>query len=45
VRAYAVLGEREQAKGAAADAKKALAQHPDEVKRIDDLIKGLGLEG
>jgi cytochrome c-type biogenesis protein CcmH len=45
VRAYAVLGEREQAKGAAADAKKALAQHPEEVKRIDDLVKGLGLEG
>jgi len=45
VRAYAVLGEREQAKGAAADAKKALAEHPDEVKRIDDLVKGLGLEG
>jgi cytochrome c-type biogenesis protein CcmH len=45
VRAYAVLGEREQAKGAAADAKKALAQHPDEIERIDDLVKGLGLEG
>jgi len=45
VRAYAVLGERDQAKVAAADAKKALAQHPDEIKRIDDLVKGLGLEG
>jgi cytochrome c-type biogenesis protein CcmH len=45
VRAYAVLGEREQARGAADNAKKALAQHPDEVKRIDDLVKGLGLEG
>ncbi len=45
VRAYTVLGEREQAKGAADDAKKALAQHPDEVKQIDDLVKGLGLEG
>jgi cytochrome c-type biogenesis protein CcmH len=45
VRAYAMLGEREHARGAAADAKKALAQHPDEVKRIDDLVKGLGLEG
>jgi cytochrome c-type biogenesis protein CcmH len=45
VRAYAVLGEREQAKDAAADAKKALAEHPDEVKRIDELVKGLGLEG
>jgi cytochrome c-type biogenesis protein CcmH len=45
VRAYAVLGERDQAKGAAADAKKALADHPYEIKRIDDLVKGLGLEG
>jgi cytochrome c-type biogenesis protein CcmH len=45
VRAYAVLGERDQAKGAAADAKKALAEHPDGIKRIDDLVKGLGLEG
>jgi cytochrome c-type biogenesis protein CcmH len=45
VRAYTVLGDRDQAKGAAADAKKALAEHPDEVKRIDDLVKGLGLEG
>jgi cytochrome c-type biogenesis protein CcmH len=45
VRAYAVLGERDQAKGAAADARKALVEHPDEIKRIDDLVKGLGLEG
>ena len=45
VHAYVVLGERDQAKGAAADAKKALAEHPDEIKRIDDLVKGLGLEG
>jgi cytochrome c-type biogenesis protein CcmH len=45
VRAYTVLGERDQAKGAAADAKKALAEHPDEIKQIDDLVKGLGLEG
>jgi cytochrome c-type biogenesis protein CcmH len=45
VRAYAVLGERDQAKGAATDAKKALAERPNEIKRIDDLVKGLGLEG
>ena len=30
---------------AAADAKRALADHPEEIKRIDDLVKGLGLEG
>ena len=45
VRAYAVLGDRDKAKNAAADAKRALAQRPDDIKRIDDLVKGLGLEG
>jgi cytochrome c-type biogenesis protein CcmH len=45
VRAYAVLGDRDKAKDAAADARHALADHPDEVKRIDELVKGLGLEG
>ena len=45
MRAYAVLGDRDKAKDAAADARRALADHPDEIKRIDDLVKGLGLEG
>ena len=45
VRAYAVLGEQDKAKGAAADAKHALAGHPDDLKRIDSLVKSLGLEG
>ena len=45
VRAYVVLGDRDKAKDAAADAKRALADRPDEIKRIDDLVKGLGLEG
>lgn len=45
VRAYAVLGDQEKAKGAAADAKRALAERPDDVKRIDDLAKTLGLQG
>jgi cytochrome c-type biogenesis protein CcmH len=45
VRAYAVLGDRDKAKDTAADARHALAEHPDEVKRIDELVKGLGLEG
>ena len=45
VRAYAVLGDHDKAKDAAADARHALADHPDQVKRIDDLVKGLGLEG
>jgi cytochrome c-type biogenesis protein CcmH len=45
VRAYAVLGDRDKAKDAAADARRALASQPDGVKRVDDLVKGLGLEG
>ena len=45
VRAYVVLGDQDKAKGAAADARRALAQHPDQVKRIEDLAKTLGLQG
>ena len=45
VRAYVVLGERDKAKEAADDARHALSSHPDDVKRIDDLAKGLGLQG
>lgn len=45
VRAYVVLGDRDKAKGAADDARHALSTRPDDVKRIDDLTKGLGLEG
>jgi cytochrome c-type biogenesis protein CcmH len=44
VRAYTVLGDRDKAKSAAADARRALVQHPEDVKRIDELVKGLGLE-
>jgi len=45
VRAYVVLGDRDKARDAASDARRALADHPEEIKRIDDLVKGLGLEG
>ncbi len=45
VRAYVVLGDRDKAKDAATDAKRALADRPDDVKRIDDLVKDLGLTG
>ncbi len=45
VRAYVVLGDRDKAKDAAADAKRALGERPDAIKRIDDLVNGLGLEG
>ena len=45
VRAYVVLGDRDKAKDAAGDAKRALADRPDAIRQIDDLVKGLGLEG
>ncbi len=45
VQAYIVLGDRDKAKGAVADAKRALSDHPDELKQIDDVVKGFGLNG
>ena len=45
VRAYAVLGDRDKARDTASDARRALSDHPDEIKRIDELVKGLGIEG
>jgi len=45
VRSYVVLGEPDKARAAAADARRALASAPDKLRRIDELVKGLGLEG
>jgi cytochrome c-type biogenesis protein CcmH len=45
LRAYMVLGERDKALAAADDARRALASEPDKLRRIDELVKGLGLEG
>lgn len=45
LRAYMVLGDKEQALAAANDARRALASDPDKLKRVDELIKGLGIEG
>jgi cytochrome c-type biogenesis protein CcmH len=45
VRSYVVLGEQDKAKAAASSARRALASEPDKVQRIDELVKGLGLEG
>jgi cytochrome c-type biogenesis protein CcmH len=45
LRAYMVLGDRQQARAAADDARRALAGDPDKLRRIDDLIKELALEG
>jgi len=45
IRAYSVLGERDKALGAAANARTALAGHDDSLRRIGELAKELGLEG
>ncbi len=45
VRSYMVLGEREKARAAVADARRALATAPEKLRQLDELAKGLGLEG
>jgi len=45
VRSYMVLGERDKAQAAAGDARRALASDPDKLRRIEEMVKGLGLEG
>jgi cytochrome c-type biogenesis protein CcmH len=45
LRSYMVLGEREKARAAAADARRALATEPEKLRRVNELIKDLGLEG
>lgn len=45
MRAYMVLGDRDKAKTAAVDARKALAADPDKLRQIDEAIKSMGLEG
>jgi cytochrome c-type biogenesis protein CcmH len=45
IKAYAVLGERDKALAAAASARSALSGNSDNLRRIGDLAKELGLEG
>jgi cytochrome c-type biogenesis protein CcmH len=45
IRAYSVLGERDKALAAAANARQALAGNRDNLRRIGELTKELGLEG
>jgi len=45
VRAYSVLGDRDKARAAAADARRAIGADPDKLRLLDELVKGLGLEG
>jgi cytochrome c-type biogenesis protein CcmH len=44
LRSYMVLGDRDKALAAAADARRALASEPDKLRRVNELVKGLGLE-
>jgi cytochrome c-type biogenesis protein CcmH len=44
LRAYIVLGERDKAISAAGAAKRALANDTDKLRRIEDIIKSLGLQ-
>ncbi|MFY9881573.1 MAG: hypothetical protein WAK39_19585, partial [Pseudolabrys sp.] len=45
VRSYVVLGERNKAVSAAADARKAIAGDMEKRRRLDDFVKSLGLDG
>ncbi len=45
MRSYMVLGDRDHARTAASEARRALAGEPEKVRRVDELAKGLGLEG
>jgi len=45
IKAYSVLGERDKAVAAAANARSALAGNSDNLRRIGELAKELGLEG
>jgi cytochrome c-type biogenesis protein CcmH len=45
VRSYMVLGERDKARAAVGDARHALESDPEKLRQIDQLVKGLGLDG
>jgi cytochrome c-type biogenesis protein CcmH len=45
LRSYMVLGDKDQARAAAADARRALASDPEKLRKVDEFVKELGLEG
>jgi cytochrome c-type biogenesis protein CcmH len=45
LRAYMVLGDRDRAREAVAQAREALAGDAEKRRRLDDFVRGLGLEG
>jgi cytochrome c-type biogenesis protein CcmH len=44
VRAYTVLGERDKARVAATEARRTVERDADKLRRLDELVKELGLE-
>jgi len=45
VRAYMVLGDKDNARASAGEARRALASDPVKLRRLEDLVKDLGIEG
>jgi cytochrome c-type biogenesis protein CcmH len=45
LRSYVVLGDKDQARAAASDARRALASDPEKLRKVEDFIKQMGLEG
>jgi cytochrome c-type biogenesis protein CcmH len=45
MRAHMVLGDRDKARAAAADARKALKDAPDKLRQIEDGARTFGLDG
>ena len=45
VRSYLALGETDKARAAATDARRALADDADKLRRLDNGVKALGVEG
>jgi cytochrome c-type biogenesis protein CcmH len=45
MRSYVVLGERDKAMRAAADARQAIGSDAEKRRRFDDFVKSLGLDG
>jgi cytochrome c-type biogenesis protein CcmH len=45
VRSYMVLGDRDKALAAVGEARRALGSEPEKLRKIEELVKGLGLEG
>jgi cytochrome c-type biogenesis protein CcmH len=45
VRAYMVMGDRDKAKGALTDARQAVANDSERLRRLNEGLKDLGLDG